>query len=80
MVVGKLLSKVEVKECKDIDIGEVPVVQDVGWHKVEVARVPADLGIEVSVYQPKMTELMDQCRTLAISLESPCDIQFVLVS
>ena len=49
MVVRVLLAQIEVHERHDVDVGEVPVVQDVRGHEVEVVRVPFQFFIKLAV-------------------------------
>lgn len=49
VVVRVLFAKVEMHERHDIDFGEVPVVQDVRGHEVEVVRVPFQFFVKLAV-------------------------------
>ena len=49
VVICVLFATVQVHERHDVDIGEVPMVEDIGWHEVEVVRVPLELCVELAV-------------------------------
>lgn len=67
-----LLAAVQMHESHDIDVGEVPMVEDIGWHKVEVVRVPLELRIEVAVDISKVAQLVHQSWTFSEPLEFAC--------
>ena len=67
-----LLPAVQMHESHDIDVGKVPMVEDIGWHKVEVVRVPLELRIEVAVNISKVAQLVHQGWTVGESLEFAC--------
>ena len=45
------------------------MVENIGWHKIEVIRVPFELRIEVAVDISKVAQLVYQSWTIIESLE-----------
>lgn len=43
VVICVLVATIQVHERHDVDIGEIPMVEDIGRHEVEVIRVPLEL-------------------------------------
>jgi len=55
VVICVLIATVQMHERHDVDIGEIPMVKDIGWHKIEVVRVPLELCVELAVNISKVT-------------------------
>lgn len=72
MMICVPLAAVQMHESHDIHVGEVPMVEDIGWHEVEVVRVPLELRIEVAVNISKVAKLVHQSWTISEPLEFAC--------
>ena len=48
------------------------MVENIGWHKIEVIRVPLELRIEVAVDISKVAQLVYQSWTIIEPLEPAC--------
>ena len=48
------------------------MVENIGWHKIEVIRVPFELRIEVAVDISKVAQLVYQSWTVSEPLELAC--------
>ncbi len=69
VMVGELLAEIEVEERHDVNVIKVPVVEDVGRHEVEVARIPRELVVEIGKNVPIMPQLVDKRRARMVPLE-----------
>lgn len=69
VVISVLVATIQMHEGHDIDVGKVPVVEDIGWHKVEIIRVPLELCIEVAMNISEVAQLVYQSWTVSEPLE-----------
>lgn len=72
VVIRVLVAAVQMHERHDVDVREIPVVENIGWNKIEVICVPLELRIEVAVDITKVAQLVYQSWTIIEPLELAC--------